>query len=256
MTLRLKANRRFPSIPVVVDDARNHTQVLMAVKEALDIGQRRTGDLLNSFIRVEDLIDLGLITIEGNTNAIVGADLSEIADIGDLSGAAAGDFLRFDGGEWINDDLHVGDITQTMVTQHQAALAINWSQLVGTAPTITRGATFTTGEPGEPVTTPVNDVMVRIPFAATITKVSVLTQGGPGDCVIDIWSDTFGVFPPTVGDSITASAKPTISSGVKYEDSTLTDWDTNVAAGDVLLFHLESATTFDTIFVILELTPT
>lgn len=135
MALRLKANRKYPSIPVVVDDPKNHTQVLMAVKEALDIGQRRTADLFNSFIRVEDLIDLGLITIEGNTNAIVGADLSEIADIGDLSGAAAGDFLRFDGSEWINDQLGLADITQAMVTQHQAALSIAYSQLTGT-PTI------------------------------------------------------------------------------------------------------------------------
>jgi hypothetical protein len=136
MTLRLKANRRFPSLPVVTDNPKNHTQVLMAVKEALDIGQRRTSDLLNSFIRVEDLIDLGLITIEGNTNAIVGADLSEIADIGDLSGAAAGDFLRFDGTEWVNDQLAPGDITQTMVTQHQAALSIAWAQLTGTPPSL------------------------------------------------------------------------------------------------------------------------
>jgi hypothetical protein len=136
VTLRLKANRRFPSVPVVTDDPKNHTQVLMSVKEALDIGQRRTGDLLNSFIRVEDLIDLGLITIEGNTNAIVGADLSEIADIGDLSGAATGDFLRYDGTQWINDDLHNTDITQVMVTQHQAALSIAWSQLTGTPPSL------------------------------------------------------------------------------------------------------------------------
>lgn len=132
MALRLKANRRFPSIPVVVDDPANHTQVLMAVKEALDIGQRRTSDLLNSFIRVEDLIDLGLITIEGNTNSIVGADLSQIANIGDLSGAATGDFLRFDGNEWVNDQLTLTDITQAMVTQHQAALSIAYSQLTGT----------------------------------------------------------------------------------------------------------------------------
>lgn len=136
MALRLKANRRFPSIPVVVDDAKNHTQVLMAMKEALDIGQRRTGDLFNSFVRVEDLIDLGLITIEGNTNAIVGADLSEIANIGDLSGSAEGDFLRFRSGEWVNDDLFSTDITQVMVTQHQAALSIAWSQLTGTPPSL------------------------------------------------------------------------------------------------------------------------
>src|SRR5690606_23179874 len=129
MTLRLKANRRFPSIPVVTDDPKNHTQVLMAIKEAMEIGQRRTTDLLNSYIRVQDLVDLGLIDFKGNTTAIVGADLSEIADIGDLSGTAAGDFLRFDGTEWTNDQLGLTDITQGMVTQHQAALAIDWSQI-------------------------------------------------------------------------------------------------------------------------------
>lgn len=135
MALTLKANRRYPSVPVVTDDTKNHTQVLMAVKEALDTGQRRTGDIFNSFIRVQDLIDLGLITIEGNTQSIVGADLSEIANIGDLSSAATGDFLRFRSGEWVNDDLSTTDITQTMVTQHQAALSIAYSQLTG-APSI------------------------------------------------------------------------------------------------------------------------
>lgn len=148
MALRLKANRRFPSVPVVTDNTENHTQVLMAVKEALDIGQRRTGDLLNSFIRVEDLIDLGLITIEGNTNAIVGADLSEIANIGDLSGAAEGDFLRFDGDDWVNDQLALSDITQGMVTQHQAALALTASQITdlqGISPVWTGTHTWSIG---------------------------------------------------------------------------------------------------------------
>src|SRR5690606_32315191 len=51
--------------------------------------------------------------------------------IGDLTGVAEGDFLRFEGGQWINDQLALTDITQAMVTQHQAALSINWSQIVG-----------------------------------------------------------------------------------------------------------------------------
>ncbi len=135
MALILKGNRKYPSIPVVNDDPRNHTQVLMAMKESLEIGQRRTTDLLNSFIRVQDLVDLGIIDIAGNTNAVVGADLSSIADLGDLSGAAEGDFLRFVSGEWVNDALALTDITQAMVIQHQAALSIAYSQITG-APTV------------------------------------------------------------------------------------------------------------------------
>lgn len=256
MALTLKANRRYPSVPVVTDDPKNHTQVLMAVKEALDTGQRRTGDLFNSFIRVQDLIDLGLITIEGNAQAIVGADLSEIANIGDLSGSAAGDFLRFDGSVWVNDQLALGDITQAMVTQHQAALSIAAAQISNPSalkPVVARGCTFTSSVA---LVNTVNKVDVYVPFAGTIVGVSLLTIGGPGSCVVDIWKDTYANFPPSSADSITAAAKPTIVAGSKYIDTTLTGWMTAVAAGDIIRFSLESTTTFTTIFVILLIQPT
>lgn len=253
MALRLKANRRFPSVPVVTDNTENHTQVLMAVKEALDIGQRRTGDLLNSFIRVEDLIDLGLITIEGNTNAVVGADLSEIANIGDLSGSAEGDFLRFDGTDWVNDQLALADITQAMVVQHQAALSINWSQLTGSVATIPiyrlPGATWVKGSSA--IGLPVNDVSVYFHAAAYILGVVVLGHEVNGTCTIDIWKDSYANFPPTVADSICASAKPTIGAGRKAIDTTLTGWTRDIAAGDTLTFHLEAVTNFKVVHVYL-----
>lgn len=131
MALKLTGNRRYPSIPQIGVDLKNHADVLRAVKESLEIGERRTTDVLNSFVRVGDLVDLGLVTIEGNTTNVVGADLSEIADIGDLSGAAESDFLRYRSGEWVNDQLDPTDITQAFVTQHQAALSITWSQITG-----------------------------------------------------------------------------------------------------------------------------
>lgn len=118
------------------------------------------------------------------------------------------------------------------------------------------GAAFTTGDGSTALTSTVNNVMLRVPFAGTITKVTLLTEGGPGNVIIDIWKDTYANFPPTVADTITASAKPTIAADVKYEDSTLTGWTTAVAAGDVLVFHVDSVTTFHTVHVILEITPT
>lgn len=257
MTLRLRANRRAPSVPVVTDDPKNHTQVLMAIKESIEIGQRRTTDLLNSYIRVQDLIDLGLITTEGNTTAIVGADLSEIANLADLSGSALGDFLRFDGTDWVNDQLALGDITQSMVTQHQAALTIAASQISNPStlkPLDVRGANWVSSSSA--LTSAANDVNVYVPYAGTIVGVAVLTEGGAGDCEISIWKDSYANFPPTVGDSITASAKPTISGDVKYLDVTLTGWTTSIAAGDVLKFRLDSVTTFTSILVVLLIQPT
>jgi hypothetical protein len=57
------ATRKYPNIPAITQDLQNHSAALQAVKEALEIGQRRTADIPSSFIRVSDLVELGLISI-------------------------------------------------------------------------------------------------------------------------------------------------------------------------------------------------
>ena len=64
-----------------------------------------------------------------------------------------------------------------------------------------------------------------------------------GSIVIDLWKDTYANFPPTVADSITGSAKPTLSSAVKNQSSTLTGWTTGISAGDIIRFNVDSAST-------------
>ncbi len=94
------------------------------------------------------------------------------------------------------------------------------------------GSALTTGVKG----------FLEIPFAMTLTGVTVLADQ-TGSAVIDIWKDTYANYPPTVADSITASAKPTLSSAAKTKDTTLTGWTTTVNAGDILAFHLDSVAT-------------
>lgn len=97
------------------------------------------------------------------------------------------------------------------------------------------GAVITTGLKGG----------FEIPFAGTIVAVRVLALDGLTDSIVfDLWKDTYANFPPVVGDSITASAKPTISSGTKAEDTTLTGWTTAVAAGDIIFVNVDSVGTF------------
>jgi hypothetical protein len=78
-----------------------------------------------------------------------------------------------------------------------------------------------------------------IPFACTITAVTMLADTS-GSIVVDIWKDTYANYPPTVADTITAAAKPTISSAVKSQDTTLTGWTTAIAAGSILRFNVDS----------------
>ena len=97
-------------------------------------------------------------------------------------------------------------------------------------------------------------VTVTCPKAGTISKATLITQGGAGSCVVDVWKAPYGSYPPTVANTITAAAKPTISSGVKYQDSTLTGWTTSVSAGDVLAFRVDSSAILTYIAIILEIT--
>ncbi len=109
-------------------------------------------------------------------------------------------------------------------------------------------------EEGAAVTTGIK-AYLSVPVDGTITKVR-LFGGVSGSVVIDIFNDIFANFPPTVADTITASAKPTLSSAQSYEDTTLTGWTTSVSAGDVLAFNVDSASLFGFISIELEITAT
>lgn len=82
---------------------------------------------------------------------------------------------------------------------------------------------------------------LTIPYNMVIQS-WVLLSDVTGSTVIDIWKDTYANYPPTSGDSITASAKPTISSSNKNQSSTLTGWNTIVNSGDIIRFNVDSCT--------------
>src|SRR5882672_6877439 len=103
------------------------------------------------------------------------------------------------------------------------------------------GSVITTGQKG----------YKSFPVAGTITGVRLLADQS-GSTVIDVWKDTFANYPPTVADTITASAKPTLSTQDHSEDVILSGWTTAVAAGDVFGFNVNSASTITR--VTLELT--
>lgn len=83
---------------------------------------------------------------------------------------------------------------------------------------------------------------IEVPFACVISAVRLVGDAA-GSIVIDIWKDTYANFPPTVADTITASAKPTLSSAQKAENTTLTGWSKGLNKGDWLAFNVDSATT-------------
>ena len=83
---------------------------------------------------------------------------------------------------------------------------------------------------------------IEIPFALDIQSWTLVADAS-GDLVIDVWLDTYANFPPTVADTIAGSEKPTLSTADKNQDTSLTTWTTEIAAGSVLGFNVDSAAT-------------
>lgn len=92
---------------------------------------------------------------------------------------------------------------------------------------------------------------LMIPFDCTLTSVTLLADQS-GSVVIDVWKDAYANYPPTSADSIAASAKPTLSSAAKSQDTTLTGWTTSITAGQTLRFNVDSAATLTRVTLILK----
>lgn len=107
---------------------------------------------------------------------------------------------------------------------------------------------------GSAITTGIKGYL-SLPVSGTWMKWRVLSIDGAataGNIVIDVWQDTYANYPPTVLDTITAAAKPTLAGVNKNEDTTLTGWTTAFTAGDILGFNVDSASTVTKVALVLE----
>lgn len=62
----LQATRKYPSIPTVGSDPKSLAVAVQAIRDAVQTHERRDGDPLSSFVRLKELIDLGLVRRVGN----------------------------------------------------------------------------------------------------------------------------------------------------------------------------------------------
>lgn len=115
----------------------------------------------------------------------------------------------------------------------------------------TRTITVTIDGGGSELTTGLKLLLPKIPFAGTIVGYS-LAADQTGSIVLDIWKSNGAV--PTNSNTITASAKPTLSSAQIGDSTTLTGWTTSISVGDVFGFEIESITTITRIVLVLEVT--
>jgi len=133
-----------------------------------------------------------------------------------------------------------------------SGVSIGASSVALSTAALTRAITFAIDGGGSALTTGVK-ADISVPYACTITSVVMLADQS-GSVVVDIWKDTLANYPPTVADTITASAKPTITTATNSSDTTLTGWTTSITAGDTLRFNIDSATTITRLSLTLKVT--
>jgi len=92
---------------------------------------------------------------------------------------------------------------------------------------------------GSVITTGVKGYLI-IPYNYTITGWSIIGDT-TGSIVFDIWKNNSTI--PTIADTITASAKPTLSSQQFLSSTTLTGWTTSGLANDKIIISVNSVST-------------
>jgi hypothetical protein len=104
------------------------------------------------------------------------------------------------------------------------------------------GAELATGE--------YSNINIKIPWNCYIVGAYAYADQS-GSVVVDLWNDTHANYPPTVGDSIVASAPITISTADKSEDLTLTGWTRQLTRGDIMRPNVNSVTTIEAVTIAL-----
>lgn len=161
-------------------------------------------------------------TVEGGATAI----LASIVDAkGDLIAATAADTVA---------RLAVGTNGYALVAASGEASGLLWAAQRATVNFVVDGggSAITTGIKGD----------IILDFGCVIESVTLLLDQS-GSIVIDIWKNTYANYPPVAADSITATAKPTVTTALKSQDTTLTGWNTTINAGDTLRYNVDSVAT-------------
>jgi len=83
---------------------------------------------------------------------------------------------------------------------------------------------------------------IRIPKDSIITAWYIYADQS-GSIVLDVWKDVEANYPPTVADTIASTEKPTLSTAIKANDTSLTAMTTDWNAGDYVYINVDSITT-------------
>jgi len=124
MTISIKANRAYPSLPAPGSSLEAHTRLLEALKEAVEIHERRIPNAyLDSFVRLRELVELGLLEVRG------GQITSAVEAGGGGGGAVVSTQLR--GATWVRQGQAISTPVNDVPLYFPKAARIHGITIVG-----------------------------------------------------------------------------------------------------------------------------
>lgn len=163
--------------------------------------------------------------------------LSEILDF--IGSAARGDILYRGAASWSRLAAGTsGYLLQTLGSGADPAWIAPTSSGAVTTNQITQPITTIFDGAGSAVAAGVIEY-TYIPFACIIVG-SALFSDLSCTAVVDVWVDVEANYPPTVADTIVASAPPTLTAALFSKDTTLTGWSISIAAGSFVAVKVTS----------------
>lgn len=221
----------------------NTLLVQRQLKESVEVAQRLRGDPGDSYVRVSELVNTGLVQLIGGVVQLPNTAPPNAAI--SVADSITGDGTSASPLQLTGDAASPGN---TMLYGTNSSGAKGWYAQPA-VPTIitTRGAAFVGGG-NAAVALPVNNVTIVFEKSCAITRVTIVTTGGSGSCTVDIWKSIVGT-APTIGGSITGGTPPAISAAISYDNSTLSGWTTGISPGNTLTFVLTATATFTSVVV-------
>lgn len=230
----------------------NTLVVQRQVKENIEVGQRLRGDPNDSFVKVGELADLGIIQLSGD--AVVAPNAGPAASGAVPATRSVDTTGSLQGGGALSADLTLQLVGDSITPGNSMLYGTNSSGAKGwyaqpTAPTLitVRGAAFV-GSANTAVALPVNSVTIVFEKTCVITRATIVTTGGPGSCAVDIWKSTVGT-AATIAGTICGGTVPAITTNISYDNSTLSGWTTSISPGTTLTFVLNSTSIFTSVVV-------
>lgn len=191
--------------------------------------------------------------LESNIQALTGTvgglpgslTLSGLSDVHfDTAGPVTGSMLYFGGLRWAaSPALALG------------SNVLSWDGSALTPTALTDNIEFVIDGGGSTIATGMKGY-IEVPWDCTLTRATLLADQ-TGSVVVNIYKCSYSEFDagathPVVGDKITDTTPPSISSGVKSQDTVLAGWGKVLIAGDILAYNIDSVTSIQRVTVSLK----